>query len=103
MPQHRLGGGRFDGFRERGRRFEDRDLGNRRRSRQRKENGTDPSGSKGRTAFLALSTQWASTTITDAGRIQHPIGAIALRSAFLGKETVIGGTKESAIGLRCKS
>jgi hypothetical protein len=77
--------------------------GNRVMRREGPENGTDPSGFGGGKAFLTLGTQGTGATIADASRIQQTVRTIALRSAFLRRERVVGGTKERAISLKGKS
>ena len=67
------------------------------------ENGTDPSWFGGGRAFLTLGTQRTCATITDASRIQQTVRTIALRSAFLRIERMVGRTKERAIRLKGKS
>ena len=64
--------------------------------REGPEHSTDPSWFAGGRAFLTLSTQLALAAITDAGCIQQTIRAIALRSAFLRIERMIGGTEQAS-------
>ena len=73
------------------------------RGRDGPENGTDPSWFGGGKAFLTLGTQLAAAAIADAGCIQQPVRAIALRAAFLRIERMIGGAKQASIRLRDKS
>ncbi len=52
---------------------------------------------------MTLGSQLALAAITDAGCIQQPIGAIALRPAFLRVERMMGRTEQGPIGLKGKS
>lgn len=70
---------------------------------ERPEHGTDPSWFACGRAFLTLLTQRAVPASADAGGIQHPVGAIALRPAFLWVEGMAGGTEQASIGLKRKS
>ena len=66
------------------------------------ENGTDPTWFRAGTAFLTGRAYGAGPAIPDAGRIQHPVRAIALRSAFLRIQRMIGRTEKRPIRLRGK-
>jgi len=57
------------------------------------EDRADPSGLAAGRAFLTLRAQLAGATIPDASGIQDPKGAIALWSAFLRVQRVMGGAE----------
>ena len=61
--------------------------------RQRPENGTDPPGFDREKGFLTLYSHKAIAAVTNASSIHHPERAIALRSAFLWVERMIGGAE----------
>lgn len=71
--------------------------------RDRPENGTDSPGFDREKIFLTLRPQKAVATITNASGIQHAQRPIALRSAFLWVERMIGRAEQASIRLRCKS
>ncbi|WP_201381682.1 hypothetical protein [Ktedonobacter sp. SOSP1-52] len=97
-PQNRVDRKSFDQVRARLRWTE-----NWRGCGERPENGIDPSRFDAGFAFLTLRSQFARTTIADAGSLQQPVRAIVLRPAFLWVERVIGGAEQTAIRLRSKS
>ena len=61
--------------------------------REGPENGTDPPGFDGEKVFLTLCSHKAVATITNASSIHHTQRAIALRSAFLWGERMMGGAE----------
>ncbi len=77
--------------------------GNRFEGRDGPANRAHPSWFAGGKAVLTLGSQLAGAAIADAGCIQQPVGAIALRPAFLWGERMIGGTEQGPIGLKRKS
>jgi len=66
------------------------------------ENGADPTWFRGVNAFLTRRPYGAGPAIPDASRIQHPVRAIALWSAFLWIQRMIGRTEKRPIRLRGK-
>ncbi len=90
-------------FRKRRRRSHGRYRGKGLVRREREDHRTDASWFAAGRAFLTLSAQLASAAIADAGRIQQTIRAMALRSAFLRIERMMGGTKQASIRLKRES
>lgn len=74
----------------------------RRRGRERPIHRTDSSRFEGRHRFLALRTQRAAATMAQAGGIQDTQRAIALRTALLWIEGMIGRATQRPIGLQHK-